>query len=103
MPEALLHRLPQHHMPMGRKRSVHTVSLQFRDVACVIAASERGLDLAERERGDRGGACNDPFDCEVFDFNLHGPFPFNGSMVALCTVPLMHEISLDCPPAHIGF
>jgi hypothetical protein len=24
-------------------------------------------------------------------------------MGALCTVPSMHEISLDCPSAHVGF
>src|SRR5437773_7774833 len=39
----LQQRLPQRHTPLGRKRSIHTVSLQFRDVACVIAAGERRL------------------------------------------------------------
>ncbi len=38
--------------------------LQFRDVACAIVAGERGLDLAERERRNRGGPGSDPFDCE---------------------------------------
>ena len=101
--QALLQRLLQHHAPLGRKRSIHAVSLQFRHVACAIAAGERSLDPVERERRNRGGAGSDPFDYEVLDFNLHGPFPFEGSGGALCTVPSMHEIPLDCPSAHVGF
>ena len=59
--------------------------------------------MTERERGNRGGAGSDPFDYEVLDLDLHGPFPFKGSIVALCAVPSMHKISLDYPSGHIGF
>ncbi len=53
--------------------------------------------------GIEAAPVSNPFDYEVLDFDLHGPFPFEGSIGTLCTVPSMHEISLDGPSAHVGF
>ena len=101
--QALLQRLPQCHMPQGRKRSIDAVALQFRHIARCIAAGERGLDAAERERGNRGGAASDPFDDEVLDLDLHGSFTLEGSSGALRAVPSMHEIPLGGSSADVGF
>ena len=101
--KTLLQRLSQRDMSLGRKGSVHAVSLQIRDVADAIAAGEHSVDLVECERGICSGIGRDPFDDEILDFSLQGPFPIEGSLCALCGIPPMHEVSLDCPPAHVGF
>ncbi len=101
--KAVLQRLPQRHMSLGRKRSVHAVSLQVRDVAGAVAAGEHSMDLVKCERRIRGGVGRDPFDDEILNFSLHGSFPIEGSLCALCGIPAMHEVSLDCSSAHVGF
>jgi len=101
--KTLLQRLSQRDMSLGRKGSVHAVSLQIRDVAYAIATGEHSVDLVECERGICRGVGRDPFDDEILDFSFHGSFPIEGSLCALCAIPPMHEVSLDCPSAHVGF
>ena len=101
--KTLLQRLSQRDMSLGRKRSVHAVSLQIRDVAYTIAAGEHSVDLVECERGIRRSVSRDPFDDEILDFSLHGSFPIKGSLCALRGIPTMYEVSLDCPSAHVRF
>ena len=101
--KALLQRLPQCHAPLSRKRSIDAVPLQLRQITGCIAAGECALDKAKRERGNRNGAGRDPFEHEILDLDLHAPFPCEGIMGALCIIPPMHKISLDCPSADVGF
>jgi hypothetical protein len=101
--KTLLQRFPQRHMSLGRKRSVHAVPLQVRDVAGAVVAGEYSMDLVKCERRIRGGVGSDPFDDEIRNVSLHGSFPIEGGLCALCAIPPMHEVSLDSPSAHVGF